>query len=207
VSFSDFRGEIIKSHDKNAILIGPYIHYVDPVDDHYASDDYFLVMLTHSAKGINLRARFNVENHVSSLEKKFGMKSLLLIHPNDLNLVQEYGLDYTTCGFMEDKYFLHRLKRLILDSSFVVTDFIGTHIGYIIYLNRKIYVMKEAMTYDGSEENVKKEFGARVVEELYMDQLAKLKNEFLPEEFISSDVFYQLVSEYWGFKHIKSNCK
>lgn len=205
VSFSDFRGEIIRSNKKNSILIGPYIHYVDPIDDHYFNEEYFLVMITHSAKGVNLAEKYNLENHISSLENKFGIKSLLLIHPNDLSLVDDYNLNYTTCGFMEDKYFLKRLKRLILDSSFVVTDFIGTHIGYITFLNKKIFAIKKAFNYKGSEDNIKKEFGSRILEDLYLDQISKLENEIIHNEFIESDLFYELVSDYWGFKHIKAN--
>ena len=205
VTFSEFRGEVIRSNKKNAILLGPYIHYVEPIDDHYFDDNYFLVMITHSAKGVNLKENYNLENYISSLENRFGMKSLLLIHPNDLNLVDGYNLNYTTCGFMEDKYFLNRLKRLILDSSFVVTDFIGTHIGYIILLNKKIFSIKKAFISFGLKKNIEIEFGSRIVSQLYLNQISKLENEMKHGEFIESELFKELVSDYWGFKHIRSN--
>jgi len=205
VSFSDFRGEVISSNNKNKILIGPYIHYVKPIEDHYFDEEYFLVMITHSAKGIKLKQNYNLNNYIMSLEKKFGIKSLLLIHPNDFNTVKGYNLNYTTCGLMEDKYFLNRLKRLILDSKFVVTDFIGTHIGYITFLNKKIFAIKKSFIYEGSKENFKKEFGERILTDLYISQISKLENEIKYDEFIESDIFHQLVSEYWGFKHIKSS--
>jgi hypothetical protein len=205
VTFSEFRGEVIRSNKKNAILLGPYIHYVEPIEDHYFDEEYFLVMITHSAKGIKLKQNYNLNKHVLSLEKKFGIKSLLLIHPNDFNTVKGYNLNYTTCGLMEDKYFLNRLKRLILDSKFVVTDFIGTHIGYITFLNKKIFAIKKSFTYEGSKENFKNEFGERILTDLYISQISKLENEIKYDEFIESDIFYQLVSEYWGFKHIKSS--
>ena len=205
VSFSDFRGEVICSNNKNKILIGPYIHYVKPIEDHYFDEEYFLVMISHSTKGLKLKENYNLNNYVMSLEKKFGMKSLLLIHPNDLDQVKGYNLEYTTCGRMEDNYFLNRLKRLIQDSKFVVTDFIGTHIGYIIFLNRKIFAIKKAFISEGTKENLKKEFGERILTDLYISQIAKLEKEIKYDEFIESDIFHQLVAEYWGFEHIKSN--
>ena len=205
VTFSEFRGEIIRSNKKNPILIGPYIHYVEPINEHYFDDDYFLVMITHSAKGVNLKENYNLENYISSLENKFGVKSLLLIHPNDLSIVDDYNLNYTTCGFMEDRYFLNRLKRLILDSKFVVTDFIGTHIGYITLLNKKIFSIKRTFISSGSKKDLEKEFGSRTLSQLYLNQISKLENEMKHGEFVESELFKELVSDYWGFKHIKSD--
>lgn len=154
ITFSDDRrGKIQKKTDREVIAIGPYIHYAAPFLSESELEDLkrrygkiLLVMPAHSVSHASLvYDRKWLADRIESIRKQYDSVFVCLFYLDALN--KEYADFYEKCGYQVvsagsryDPSFLSRLKSLILLSSYVVSNEVGTHVGYINYLNRPLTV-------------------------------------------------------------------
>ncbi len=164
ITFSDYRKKIIRTKTKkNIITIGPYIHYAN---DLLNEKEYFvykkklgktiLAFPSHSIKGIN--ASYDVECFLEQIEKKrrgYDSVVMCLYWRDALNeeLVNKYlarGFKIFTAGNIYDENFLSRLKSMIRLSDFTMSNFVGTHIGYCIYMKKPHWIFSQSTKYEAS---------------------------------------------------------
>lgn len=148
ITSNKHRLRVVKKIKKHVFNIGPFIHYVD----HYLSKDKILeekkrlgknilVFPAHSFSYIivNYNSKWFREK-IKKISKNFDSVRICLFWADiSLGLHQYYqslGFECVTAGHILDPNFLPRLKSLIEISDLTVSNDIGTHTGYSIYMNK-----------------------------------------------------------------------
>ena len=143
---------------KPIVAIGPYIHYVNSFYNEESlkalKKKYgrtLLVFPTHST--LSGKVSFDLDKLIITID---GLKSayqtvMVCIHHNDIIYHPEYTQKYEESGYVVvsaghkfDDKFLPRLKSIILLSDFVITNDIGTQVGYCTYLKKPLLIIKDA---------------------------------------------------------------
>lgn len=160
IAFSKRRFQTLKKETNKAIFsIGPIIQYAQNI----LSEEEFkkikdklgrnlLVMPAHSTHWIN--ATYNVDKFcfiIDNIGKDFDTINICLGW-NDvlLGYAEKYienGFNCVTAGHMYDSLFLSRLKKYILLSDLVLTNDMGSHIGYSIMFDKPVYMYETELKY------------------------------------------------------------
>lgn len=157
ITFSDRRANYLKTYNfKKIYQIGPYIHYADK----YSSPSDFkkyktelgkmlLVFPMHSSTGTYLD--FDVNLFFDFIDKtKKGYDSVVIsVFWTDLNnekfinecLSRKYKI--FSAGNRYDQFFLCRLKDVINLSDMTISNGVGTHLIYSVYLKKPHYIFKQ----------------------------------------------------------------
>lgn len=209
---------IRKMTSKPVLKIGPYIHYAD---DLLSEQDFnklkqkegkiLLVFPSHSIK--NVETLFNNNDLITFIESKkddFDSIIICLYWRDALNkeLVESYinkGYKITSAGHIHDPNFLSRLKSIIKLSDFVLSNSVGTHIGYITYLNKPQMIFEQKVDYNVSKNDTRtftqrneENFDTAVVE---MNEIIKAFDSFSYE--ITSHQ-RDVINKYWGLSELKT---
>lgn len=221
---SQYRIEILEKQDyfNGAYAIGPYIHYAKPL---LTSDELkkekerlgrtLLVFPSHSIEG--LVSNFNFEkfiNEIAEIGKDFDTVRICMYY-KDVNLkrfkpYQKEGFEVVTAGHFNDYNFTRRLRSIIETSDMTMSNEIGSHLGYCLYLKKPHYLFKpEKVEYQGEigGENVKlmveneKKFQKSKNQNPNVIKMNNYFSEF--EEKITQEQ-QDLISYLWGFEHVKT---
>ncbi|MCR6508187.1 hypothetical protein M1B78_08425 [Bacteroides sp. KH569_7] len=223
ITFSNIRKKhLLDSKIQKEILpIGPFIHYAESLlnDDELKElkskmGRVLLVFPSHSIIGVN--SSFSHDDFIKEIErirKDFDtvLVSLYWVDACKLNILQTYeakGYKVVTSGHRYDLYFLCRQKALIQLADFTMSNSVGTHVGYCIYLNKPHYIYQQKIKNVGINERLQKHFDAvRNEEQLLTEE--KEKNEIFSlfskyQENISEEQ-YAIVDKYWGVSLLLSS--
>lgn len=222
ITFSIIREKHLLSSNinKSVVTIGPYIHYAEPILESAAFKQLkqklgkvLLVFPSHSIIGVN--SVFDQDLFIQKIEdvkKDFDtvMISLYWVDAQNEDIVnkyRKYNYLITTAGHRFDINFLSRLKTIIELSDFTMSNSVGTHIGYCVYLNKPHFVYEQNIDNIGKSDKLQKHFDAvRNKEELCSEQIEKseillcfnkITNRITSEQ-------YKIVDKYWGVGQIKS---
>ena len=66
----------------------------------------------------------------------------------DAAIFEDAGFVVVTCGYREDCHFLERQRTLIKLADFTMSNSIGTHVGYCVYMGKPHYSFKQWYEYD-----------------------------------------------------------
>lgn len=219
ITFSKNREIHLKNHgfSKPIYTIGPYIHYAK---DLYSVNQVrqekkkwgkiLLVFPSHSIKG--MYSEFNIAEFINEISKRsvgFDTTFICLYYEDILknNFVEDYknaGFKIVTAGHKYDTYFLRRLKYIINLSDFTLSNAVGTHIGYCIYLNKPHLLIHQKITHHYTSDRSIGEFrNKRQTRDLYRE------NEIIREAFMeeSQDITsnqLKVANYFWGFDQIKT---
>lgn len=217
ITFSEYRKNFIeKKTDKKIITIGPYIKYAKTIfriEEVFKIKSSFgkilLVFPSHSIDSIY--ASYNINNfieYIKKVAKEFNFKKILVcLYWKDIELGfdREYceaGFSIVTAGHIYDNYFLDRLKTLILISDNIITNNVGTHIGYSVALDKPIHIWnKEKVEYKSL---AKKEYEATIElnsissRGFYEDAVIEISNNFNVFEFAPTNNQKLCIEYYWG---------
>lgn len=219
ITLSEKRKQYLKKKtSKNIIKIGPYIHYVNDFLEQDAFGQYkrelgktLLVFPSHSIK--NIETDFNSEDLIiflKSIQNDFDTVIICLYWRDALNkdLVASYkncGFKIISAGHINDTNFLSRLKSIIKLADFVVSNNIGTHIGYVHYLKKPQMIFKQKVNYK-VHKNDHRAFSQR--NELDLSTLefesTEIENNFNKYTYTISSKQNAVVEKYWGISEIKS---
>ena len=100
-----------------------------------------------------------------------------------------------TCGYREDCHFLERQRTLIKLADFTMSNSIGTHVGYCVYMGKPHYSFKQWYEYDivlHSEKDTAKAQGELFEQEVVRDAFSSCE-EAITEQQLS------ICKKYWGF--------
>lgn len=114
-------------------------------------------------------------------------------------------------GMIYDTRFLDRQKTMISIADITVSNKLGTHVGYCVYLNKPHIILQQKMKYegaDGNKEFLKNEFNTT-------NRSANWAEDYAKEEKMFNELFSKRIPEgitdeqkkicnyYWGFDQVK----
>lgn len=113
------------------------------------------------------------------------------------------GYECVTAGHIYDPAFLDRLKTIISLSDLTVSNGIGTHIGYCIFMGKPHYLIKSTLQYTvaSSKQNHDQARIAKNEADIYFNMLYDSFNH------VRSDITprqYDLIDSHWGLSEVKS---
>lgn len=219
ITFSEYRKKYIENKtDKNIITIGPYIKYTDSL---YTNKEInskktllgktLVVFPSHSIDSIY--AKYNIERfikYIDSFKDEFNFdKIIICLYWKDiaLNMDKQYinaGFSIVTAGHIYDAYFLSRLKTILLLADAILTNAVGTHVGYAVTLDIPVKIWSEdKVSYSsisGNETEAEKELSMRKGFDLdsQLQAADHIKNVFSSFNGMVSNEQKNCVQYYWG---------
>lgn len=221
---SKYRVDVLKKQKDyhGAFAIGPYIHYCDSLleDNQFKEEKNrlgknLLVFPSHSVDG-NI-SKFDYESFLNNIKKysdDFDSVRVCMYY-KDVQLgrheiYQKNGFEVVTAGHIFDYNFLPRLKSIIELSDMTMSNNVGTHLGYCIYLNKPHFIdLSQNVEYvkekNDRESKLIDETTKQVINIMDTnDNVLLIKNLFSNfDKKINKDQ-YELVSYLWGFDEVKS---
>lgn len=212
-TFGNRRKEVIEGYLKRNGLkgrkvnaIGPYIlgasnfydkDKLDEIKSKYGK--ILLVYPCHSFENNNVS--YDADYLIEEIGKiRDGFDSVFLClywkdikqSPELVELYKKAGFYIVCNGHRSDPYFLSRQKDLIQLSDLMLTNGIGTHIGYSVCMKKPVWFVKQPMHYvDDKKKSV--EIHKSVIEA--EDRIQKAFGDF---SFEITKEQVELVEEYWG---------
>ena len=207
ICMSEFRLGVNTSNSIKARAIGPYIAYVEASKRRIISDKYSLVFVSHTGKKKSREIEHirSISEWSSNVKRVSSNRLVFLLHPNDLDLSPVLDGVATSCGLQDDRLFLKRLKSLIHHAEDVVVDGIGTHIGYCVYLNKKLVrvpaLRRQFVKVVDNSSKLENRFQS---DSLRLSQLNLIEDALPLWQIVdaSDNDLWQICSELWGFDHI-----
>jgi hypothetical protein len=206
VTFSKFRKKIIESNGLIANPIGPYIHYVESYATKIIEEDYILLILKHSGTNQNMTTNQIFEEHILNIQRIYGNKVIVQIHPNDISLIKDFSKEvfWTSCGFKKDPDFLLRQKSLISHANLIITDFVGTHLGYCEYLNKEVIRIDSIFDTQFKIANKNDAYEHKLSQcDLKKSQIDLIEKSMPLGEVAQSSNYKNIIEELWGFEYLK----
>lgn len=206
--------------------IGPMIHYaeinnsyIEPIIRKTKPGKTMLFFPIHAIE--STMYDYDRENSfckIIEISKKLGCTNLIICSfHNEIDIIEsvvkkinlDINIIVTTCGKRYNENFLDVQKSLIsisdYTSSSIKEDYIGTCIGYCVYMNKPHVIIMESMKTIGNENAIReeKENTARD-EDAYKQEAHTFYDLFKePKETLTKEQ-YDLCDYYWGFSEIKS---
>ena len=209
-TFSEHRKAIIeeflriKGLKKEVIAVGPYIA---GADNFHSEEElsrikrkYGKILLVYPSHSIDTSlAKYDEQSLIEEIRKhedQFDSVFICLYWKDILNQsrLQHYldnGFTVVCNGLGSDPHFLSRQKDLISLADMVMTNGLGTHIGYAVYLNKPVYFFQQKHYYTDGKGNVSNVPQLKIIENTFINAFQNFSFEITPEQM-------QLVKEYWG---------
>ena len=216
ITFGEKRKEILRKNNSKKIIIeiGPYIHYAMPLlseeeieKERKNNGKTLLVFPAHSID--DSQTDYNINqfiDYIEKIKKEHNFKTVIVcLYFRDIELGKyKIYTEYIICsaGRREDKLFLSRQKTYLLLSDYVISNSVGTHVGYSIFLKKPQTIFKQRITYNATSKdthnisNTKLDSFKRQKEELY-DVFANY-NENITNKQI------EVCNKYFGLDKIKT---
>lgn len=215
ITFGDYREEMIKEAfpEHNVIKIGPRIAYANTDLEllnglNKESDGEKVLTLFPAHSSVDHKCRYDVDHLISKAkeimdERKIKILRVCLKEQDMVNgnadLFKERGCKIVTAGSASIQ-FLPRLRAIILSSYITMSNSLGTHLGYCIYLNKPHYLIHQDMCMDGIQNA---SFNNEVYntykneEKIFIEAFDRDNGECITEEQ------YKLCDFYWGFGYVR----
>ena len=219
ITLSATRENYIKKRTSKPVLkIGPYINYAD---DLLSEEDFkkvkqdlgktLMIFPSHSIK--NIETAFNNDELITYIESKkqgFDAVVVCLYWRDALNetLVASYvnkGYRIMSAGHVHDINFLARLKSIIKLSDYVISNSVGTHIGYITFLEKPQIIIGQTIDYNINK-NDNRAFDQRnnTDNDTMNAETEEILNAFSNTTMDITDTQIEVVTKYWGLDELKS---
>lgn len=213
ITFSDHRRKIIEKylaeHNFAKIkvhAIGPYIvwadHFMSAEALHALKKNLGRILLVYPMHSIEVAtANYDNQLFLKEIEKHRDEFDTILISFYWRDLILQFQKIYQNTGFRivcsgrrEDPFFLNRQKDLFWLADMVMTNGVGTHVGYAIAMGKPCYIFQQEYSYKCSDhiemETVRK--GSSVIQNI---ELRKLFSQWLPN--ITAEQ-RECVQYWWG---------
>lgn len=200
ITFSPRRKKVLQARlDKPVIPIGPYIHYAQPLLNEAEIAEikkkYGKILLffpSHSS--VEGKQTYEVERMIAELKnicERGGFQTVFvnmyyydILHTDYVKYYLNAGFQVVTAGHRLDIHFLSRLKSIIGLSDYTVSNSVGTHLGYCIWMNKPHYIINNI--------------------DLPLKDYKKIESFFLTYHEMIQPEQYAVVSEYWGFEYVRA---
>jgi hypothetical protein len=219
LTYSDYRENYLSGLNKKILKIGHYIHYADDLIEESRLRDIkeklghvMLIFPSHSIKALMVKYDFTeLLEQIKLLRKEFDTVIVCLywkdVQLGRAKIYEDAGCKVVTAGHFYDKYFLPRLKSIINLSDATMSNNIGTHTGYCIYLNKPHYIYSQPIKVEPIiKSKMNDELSQR--SSLDWDEYNKAKDRlvdtFRQFSHTITEQQYDLTSHVWGFDYIRN---
>ena len=197
------------------IPIGPYIHYAQSLLDENEikkikkkNGKTLLVFPTHSIDRVEMLFDFDgFDSEIQSVVKSKNIQHVMVcLFYKDINIGRDKyyikkGYQVVCNGYRCDPMFLQRLKTFILLSDYTMSNDVGTHVGYCVYLDKPHYVYSQKLSYDAyttnDMENIMQSDSVRSETQEIRDGFSVVSDNITPRQ-------KEICNKYWGFDYIKT---
>lgn len=208
-----------ENRDCKVLALGPYIHYADLLfcDSEMKNlkqqlGKTLLVFPVHSIP--NIIADFDLDEFILKINqiKHNGIYNSVIICLYYQDIIRGADAAYlaqkfkvVSAGHRFDPYFLDRLKTIIELSDDVVTNGIGTHVGYSNYLSKPLIAIEQAINYEGLFVERKSSGNGSLhdkweIEYIKLNQL--FYSLFVKNDFVITAEQQDFCKYYWGYDYI-----
>jgi hypothetical protein len=212
ITFGENSYNYQSSKNKKIYTIGPFIHYAT----HYLNKNQLmsekkrlgtnlLVFPSHSTSISN--THYDIKalcSKIKTIEKNFDSIRICLYWREIVRgLHHDYlknGYECVTAGHIFDPQFLPRLKSIIDMATITMSNSIGTHIGYCIYMNKPHYFFDQEVSYNGVDNEELELIKTINKSEVFK----KIKNAFMILRNNITQSQRELINYYWGLDQIKT---
>lgn len=191
---------------RNIIEVGPYIlgakHFYTPTQLAALKKTYGKILLIYPQHSIESRVVYyeldDIIREIHARKGNFDSVFIclywkdILIHPEYVQKYQSEGFIVVSNGHRSDPQFLSRQKDLIQLSDMMMTNGLGTHIGYSICMNKPVYFYKQVLQLEHPATNTN-----NTANELQLIE-SEFHIAFSEFSFNISEEQKNLVSQYWG---------
>ena len=206
--------------NKDILPIGPFIHYAVPLlegEEFYKLKKelgrVLLVFPSHSIIGVD--SDYDQGAFINKIEKiRSDYDSVLVslywtdaLKPEIVRLYESFGYKIVSSGHRFDLNFLSRQRSIIELADFTISNSVGTHVGYCIYLNKPHYIYRQEIKYNAHNEKLKKHFDAVRTKENWdtlNEELEELHEIFCNEKVEITEIQRKVVDKYWGISYLRS---
>jgi hypothetical protein len=116
---------------------------------------------------------------------------------------QGFGFECVTAGHIYDPMFLPRLKSIIDISDLTLSNQIGTHVGYSVYMGKPHYLDNGNISYLGKSEIPNP--GNDYYNNTKHSDINEIQTGFSEFRYDISPEQIELIDKYWGVSEIKSS--
>lgn len=223
ITMSEARREILKSKipQKESIAIGPYLHYASALLEaeemktlKKSLGKTLLVYPFHSAKHIKIA--YDEDGFIREIKrvaKDFDTVLICLYYldardPEKVAAYESEGFKVVTNGHRFDRHFVARQRTHIELADLTMSNTMGTHTGFCVYLKKPHYIYKQEieqqpinlkelkrMQVAGAAGDAKQ----AVAEErkFFINLYRELREDISPEQ-------WEATAQFWGFEDVKT---
>lgn len=216
VTFSNNRKRCLqKKTDKNIYPIGPYIHYANQYFDEEVlraektrlgrsllifpahSTHYNIIDFDHS----------NLFNMIKEKGKQFDSVRVCLYWKEIIRgigkLYRQNNIECVSAGHIYDPLFLSRLKSIISLSDVTMSNQIGTHIGYCVFMNKPHILFSEKVKISQTDKSMVIPSKHADIDELQSDR-NEIENAFSTWTQQITPEQQRVVNKFWGLESIRT---
>ena len=216
LSFSDIRlGHIRKRSSVPMCLIGPYIAYsTDYLDDlqfQIAKEQLGKTLLVFPSHSIESTDKwFDVDLFVDEIIRIKTLARvdtvLISVYFHDLGSTyvsryEDAGFTVVTSGLREDVNFLRRQRTLIELSDLTMSNSVGTHVGYCVYLKKPHYIFNQkiACSFSTGADEIEMSESAQDSARIEKHEVERYFSSFSHNVSMSQR---EICGKYWGFDYV-----
>lgn len=212
ITYSKFRSNIIKQYGKQAFCIGPFIYYAphflnykELLAEENRLGKCLLLFPSHSTGELTIHYDLNeLCKRVKEIGKNYDSIRVCLYWKEVLSgrakYYEEFGFECVTAGHILDPLFLPRLKSIIEVATTTISNSVGNHIGYSVFMGKPHIITPQKQTVSGrrSEKNLLEHswWKSKPTAEL-IKVFTKITDQITTSQ-------KSLVNYYWGVDNIKT---
>lgn len=190
---------------RNVQAIGPYILGTDNFHTKEVlksiKEQYGRILLVFPSHSMDtLLAQYDIANLIEEINnrKKDFDNVFVCLHWRDIQNKERLakyknsGFTIVSNGLGSDPHFLSRQKDIIMLSDMVMTNGLGTHIGYAVCLQKPVYFFEQTKyNTDGNGNLLESNVTINKTEQLFINAFQHYSFEITPEQV-------ELVRKFWG---------
>lgn len=206
--------QIRKASSVPVCIVGPYIAYSKDYLDNKSIEiirdrlgKTILAIPSHSVSGEAVSYDYkDFINEIRRVQNTINAQTILVmlyyqdILNGDAAIFEDAGFIVVTCGYREDRHFLERQRSLIKLADFTMSNSIGTHVGYCVYMGKPHYSFKQWHEYNIVLHSEKD--GAKAQAEL--SEQEAVRDAFSSCEEAITEQQLSICEKYWGFDYVRS---
>lgn len=200
---------------KDIIPIGPYINYAKGLleEDEFVKlkkdlGRVLLVFPSHSLASEGNVSKYDIDEFAAEIDRIAHNFDTVLIslHYNDIHLgvkYEEKGYRCVTSGQSNDPSFMRRQRTLIDLADMTMSNSIGTHIGYCIYLNKPHYIFKQEVEHSQNKD-VQERTKTWRNWDIYREEENEVVSAFNTFTTEITNNQREVVNKYWGTEYVRT---
>lgn len=211
-TFSEYRRQLLRTAtDRPVFQIGPYIQYVKAIEDtapmKKSLGKTMLVFPVHTFESTSVEYRVDdFVDFILKIKEQMDIQTVLVsVYFCDIQkmapIYESLGFSVVCSGHRTDKEFLPRQKAYLELADVIVTNSVGTHLGYAVSMNKPVCLFCQKLDYEyankQAEEMESGDAHYYTAEQEIIEAFQGIHYEISPEQIL-------VVEKYWGLSKVRS---